>query len=163
MASGNTLAELLPLSSEFPAANGAEIDARNSRPVLDFDPDNDEDAIFTKILPDHYAGGGFTLHVFYAMSSAEVGDVLLKAAIERIGTSQDIDSDSFAPPQSASASTVPATSGVPGEVAITFTNAQIDGLVKGELYRVKITRDADDAADTAAGDLEFIGAEIRET
>lgn len=162
MASGNSLAELLPLSNQFPAANAARPDARNSHPLLDFDADANENGVFTKVLPDHYAGGGFTLDIFYAMSSAITGDVVLAAAIERVGTSQDIDSDSFAPARS-DTFTVPGTSGVPGKATLTFTNAQIDGLLKGELYRIKITRDADNAADTAAGDLEFIGAEIRES
>ncbi len=162
MASGNQLAELLPLSNQFPAANGAEFDTRNDHPLLDFDADADQDALFTRVLAQLYSGLGFTLDVVFAMSSATTGNVVLMAAIERFDPTHNLDTDSFAVVQSATVA-VPGTNGQEAKASIVFTNAQIDGLLKGETYRLKLSRDANNVSDTAAGDLEFVSAELRET
>lgn len=39
----------------------------------------------------------------------------------------------------------------------------MDSLAAGEAFRLKVTRDADNASDTMAGDAELIGVEIKET
>jgi len=57
---------------------------------------------------------------------------------------------------------VSATSGIVVITNITFTDgADMDSVAVGELYRIKITRDV--ANDTAAGDAELLGVEIKET
>jgi hypothetical protein len=88
--------------------------------------------------------------------------VIWNAAFERMDTALDIDADSFATAIAAAAATVPGTSGFPKYTTISFTNAQADGIVAGEMYRLKITRDADNASDTAAGDAELLGVEVRQ-
>lgn len=164
MASGNTLLTLFPQDNEPPSSSYATLDTRNGHPVLDYDAAADESAIFTGILPRHYAGGGLTVYLHYAMSSAESGDVVLTVAFERIGDQQqDIDSDGFATAKSATV-TVPATSGLVDIASLAFTDgAEIDSIAVGEAFRVKVTRDADNVADTAAGDLELLAVEIKET
>ena len=164
MASGNLIAEFGPLNNEPPTTAPATFDVRNDHPVLDFDAAADESAIFTVIMPQHYAGGGLTVKVHYAMSTATANGVRLDVAIEKIGDEQqDIDADGFAAVQSVT-DTVPATSGHVGVATVTFTDgAQMDSVVAGDAYRVKVTRDADHAGDDATGDLELVGVEIRET
>lgn len=163
MASGDTLAVLHPHDNEPPASNFATLDLRNNHPVLDFDDTTNEDAVFSFVMPQNYAGGGLTVRIGYSMTSATTGDVDIDAAIERIGDQQlDVDADSFAAANSVDNTTVPGTSGNVDVVEITFTDgADMDSLAAGELGRIKITRDA--ASDTASGDLELHFVEIQET
>ena len=165
MASGNTLLVFSAQDNEPPSSAFATLDTRNLHPVLDFDGAADESAVFTGILPRSYAGGGITVYIHFAATSATSGDVVWTSAFERIGDgSQDIDSDSFA-----TANTVThATSGTSGNVeiaAIAHTaGAQLDSIAVGELFRIKITRDADNASDTMdATDAELIQVELKET
>ena len=111
MASGDTLLVFTPLHNEPPASAYATLDLRNAHPLLDFDGSADEEAVFTALLPRHYAGGGLTAILHVAFSSATSGTSRWQAAIERIDASGlDIDADSFAAFQSAGAS-VPGMSG----------------------------------------------------
>ena len=163
MASGDTLLIFGPHDNEPPASNFATLDLRNGHVVLDFDASTNESAIFSGIMPQHYDGGGVTVFLHYAMSSAETGDVDWDAEFERIGDQQqDIDTDSFAAANSVDNTTVPGTSGLVDVVSIAFTNgADMDSVAAGEAFRLRITRDA--ASDTAAGDAELLAVEIRET
>lgn len=163
MATGDTLLIFTPLHNEPPSSNPATLDIRNQHPVLDFDDTTNESAVFSGIVPRIYAGGGMTVYLHYAMTSAVSGDIDWDVAFERIGDQQqDIDSDSFAAVQSVDNTTVPATSGLVDIVNIAFTDgAQIDSIAVGEAFRLKVTRDA--ASDTAAGDAELVGVEIKET
>ncbi|RKY12813.1 MAG: hypothetical protein DRP52_04270 [Planctomycetota bacterium] len=139
------------------------LDTRNLHPVLDADASTDESAVFTGVMPRHYAGGGVTVYIHYAMSSATSGNIDWDAQFERIGDQQqDLDSDGFAAVQSVNNTTVPSTSGLVDIVSIAFTDgAQMDSIAVGESFRLKITRDA--SADTAAGDAELVAVEIKET
>ena len=163
MASGDTLLVFTPLHNEPPASNFATLDLRNLHPVLDFDPGTNESAVFSGVMPRHYGGGGITVYLHYAMTSAASGNVDWDVAFERIGDQQqDIDSDGFAAVNSVDNTTVPGTSGFVDVVAVTFTDgADMDSVAVGEAFRLKITRDA--ASDTAAGDAELVAVEIKET
>ena len=163
MATGDTLLIFTPLHNEPPASNPATLDTRNQHPVLDFDAATNEDAVFSAVMPRSYAGGGLTVYIHYAMSSAESGDVDWDVAFERIGDQQlDIDADSFAAVQSVDNTTVPDTSGLVDIVSVAFTDgAQMDSVAVGEGFRMKVTRDA--ASDTAAGDAELRFVEVKET
>lgn len=163
MASGDTLLIFTPLTNEPPSTNYATLDTRNSHPVLDFDDTTNEDAVFTGVMPQHYGGGGVTVYLHYAMSTATSGDVDWDAAFERIGDQQqDIDADGFAAVNSVDNTTVPGTSGNVDIVSIAFTDgADMDSVATGESFRLKITRDA--VSDTATGDAELVAVEIRET
>lgn len=163
MASGDTLLIFTPQCNEPPAANYATLDTRNQHPVLDFDAATNESAIFSAVLPRNYGGGGVTVYLHYAMSTAVSGDVDWDVAFERIGDQQqDIDSDGFAAVQSVDNTTVPGTSGNVDIVSVAFTNgAQMDSVAVGEGFRLKVTRDA--VSDTATGDAELRFVEIKET
>lgn len=164
MASGNTLLVFTPHANEPPSASFATFDTRNNHLVLDFDAAADENAIFAGVLPRNYAGGGITVYIHWAASTATSGDCIWNAAFERVGEGQqDIDSDGFASAQAGTA-TAPATSGNIDIQAITFTNgAQMDSIAVGEAFRLKITRDADNGSDTMTGDAELLAVEIKET
>lgn len=163
MASGDTLLIFTPLMNEPPASVFATLDTRNQHPVLDFAAAINENAIFTGIMPRNYAGGGITVYIHYAMSSAVADTVDWDVAFERIGDQQlDIDADSFAAAKSVNDTTVPDTSGLVDIVSIAFTDgAEIDSIAAGESFRIKITRDA--VSDDATGDAELVSIEIKET
>ena len=166
MASGDTLAVFVPANNEPPASAYATLDTRNAHPTLDFDGATDEEAVFTSILDRKYAGGGLTINIHCAFTSATSGSVRWQAAIERIDASSlDIDADSFAAFQSGGG-TAPGTSGQVIVVAVTMTSgAQMDSLAVGESYRLKIRRDADGTSgtDDIATDAELIAVELKET
>ena len=164
MATGDTLLILTTLMNEPPASAGASPDTRNAHAVLDFDAAANENALFRGILPRNYGGGGITVYVHYAMSSATTGSVIWNTAFERIGDgAQDIDADGFAA-AIALTHAVPATSGNVAVAALAHTNgAQIDSIVVGESFRLKVTRDAAAAGDDATGDAELTAIELKET
>jgi len=163
MASGDTLLIFHPYNNEPPTANYATLDTRNQHPVLDFDATTNETAIFTGVMPRAYAGGGLTVYLHYAMTSAEAGTVDWDVAFERIGDQVlDIDGDSFAAVNSVDDTTVPGTTGLVDVVSVAFTDgADMDSVAVGEAFRMSVTRDA--ASDDAAGDAELLTVEIKET
>ena len=166
MASGETLLIFTPLNNEPPAAAFTTFDTRNLHPVLDFDADSDEEAVFSAILPRRYGGGGLTVTCYWAFTSATSGLISTEAQIERIDTgSLDLDADSFAAIQAAGG-TAPGTSGQTVAINILFTaGAQMDSLAAGEPFRLKIRRDANgtSATDSATGDAELVAVEVKET
>ena len=163
MASGDTLLQFGPLNNEPPSSSLATLDLRNGHPVLDFDDTSNESAIFSGVMPQHYAAGGVTVYLHYAMTSATSGDVDWDVEFERIGDQQqDIDSDSFAAANSVDNTTVPGTSGNVDVVSVAFTDGEdMDSVEAGEKFRIRVTRDA--SSDTATGDAELVAVEIRET
>lgn len=164
MASGDTLLQFNALHNEPPSSNAATLDLRNQHPILDFDDTTNESAVFSAVMPQHYAGTtGVTVYIHYAMSSAEADTVDWDAAFELIGDQDlDIDGDSFAAVNSVDDTTVPGTSGLVDIVSIAFSNgADMDSVIAGDGFRLKITRDA--SSDDASGDAELRWVEIRET
>lgn len=163
---GAFVLQLSPLANEPMTSSPATPDVRNFHPVLDFDGATDEEAVFTAVLPNGYGGGGLTVDTFWALTSATSGSLRVQAAIERIDASSlDIDADSFASFNSAGGS-APGTSGHVIKVTITFTaGAQMDSLAAGELFRLKIRRDADGTSgtDDIGTDAELLFTTVRET
>ena len=163
MASGDTLLTFTPLANQPPASTYATFDTRNGHVVLDFDASADEVAVFGDVLPRHYAGGGVTVTLVWMATTATSGNVVWSVAIERGDTATDLDTDSFATANTATAA-APATSGAPAYTTIAFTNgAQMDSLAVGEAFRLKVQRTGSSGSDTATGDAELLAVEIKET
>jgi hypothetical protein len=159
MATGETLYVFTPQAK---AQGTATIDTINGNPVLDFDSATDETAIFLGVLPRNYAGGGITATIVWS-SGLTTGDVVWDLQVERQNEGTDMSSDSFAAAQSVTDSTN-GTAEYANYCTIPFTNgAQMDSLGVGESFRLKLTRDADNVADTLAGDASLRRIEIKET
>jgi hypothetical protein len=151
----------MPLGSEPPATNFAAFVSRNNDWVLAFDQTTQEAAVWKAVLPRNYAGGGITVYLTWA-AVPTTGTVGWDVAFERIGDgSQDIDADGFATAKVVTAATVPGTSGNTDITNVAFTNSEIDGLVVGEVFRLRVRRDV--ATDTAAGDAQLLAVELKET
>jgi len=166
MASGDTLAVFTPLDNLPPASSYATLDTRNAYAVLDFDADADESAVFEGVMPRNYAGGGVTVTVGWAATSATSGTISLDLSFMSVSDdADDLDTKSFAAANNANPTTASAT----GEVdysATTFTDgADMDSVAVGELFYLKVTRDADGttSTDNMTGDMELVFVEIKET
>ncbi len=175
MASGDTLLILNVLHAVPPATNYATLDTiaggstpAEAWPCLDFDPDASEYMDFPNlIMPRHYAGTtGITVTIVWAAPSETVvtDECRWEAALQRVND------DAVALTVDAAyayngVSADPPT--VANEVAyddITFTNgADMDSVVAGEMFNLRIYRDHDHADDTATGDCCLLAIEIKET
>lgn len=165
MASGNTLV-VFPASAGIPPSSSfAPLIRRNNHLLAAYDAAADENLDFEGVLPRHYAGGGLTITLVWMAATATSGNVIWNAQIERHSDDDiDLDSDSFSAANASSAVAAPSVSGEVSYDTITFTDgADMDSLVAGESFRLRITRDADNASDTMAGDAQLMRVEIRET
>jgi hypothetical protein len=140
-----------------PASAYATLDTRNSVACLDFDDATDESAVFVGIIPEGASlGSGLKIRLHWAATTATSGDVRWDVSLERMTT--DIDSDSFDTVASATATTN-GTSGILTVTEITLTT--IDSVTAGDGFRLKVTRDANNAADTMSGDCGLFLCEVR--
>ncbi len=173
MASGDALCVWRATDNEPPDADFATLDTILTAsadepddviPVLDFDPGaTQEYAAFSAVMPEHYGGGGVTLTLMWS-SDATTGNVKWDAAFKSFTVDvDDMDSKAYAAIQTATEATASAA----GEIQYTdiaFTNAQIDGLLKNEYFRLTITRDSADSGDTMnSNDAELIAVYLTET
>jgi hypothetical protein len=165
MATGNTLAAFPALANEPPSSSAAAFDVRNGQPHLAFDAGTNESAIFSGVLPDHYAAGGITVTLIWRAATAITGTVRWQVAFERQDDEGlDTDTDSFATAVEVTAAAPTTAAGQVQYTAVAFLNSEIDGLLKNERYRLKVTREADDATnDTMAGDAQLLHVLVRET
>ena len=155
MASGDTLA-YFPASAGIPTpTNGATIDTRNNHIVYDFDDTTNEYLIFEGYMPSSYDDtSNIVVIIYFSATSATSGDVLWNVQAEN-GSGLDIDADSFASAVNPGTKTVKATLGETASVSPILTRAQFDSIIAGEMFRLKISRDASNASDTATGDMEL--------
>ena len=170
MASGDTLATFFANNDEPPDTNPATLDTRGGAAnaqqlVLDFDAGTDESAEFSGFMPRHYgAATGITVTIMWAASSATSGDCIWDVSFKSYTDDvDDLDTKVFAAVNSVTA-TAASASGEVDYVTITFTDgADMDSIAAGEFFRMRITRDADNASDTMTGDAELVSIEIQET
>lgn len=133
-------------------------------PTLAFDAATDESVDFLGILPRAYGGGGLTLTLHWA-STATSGAVVWNAAFRRIADdAEDINTTAHSYDYNAVTATTASAAGEVDYATITFTNgADMDSLAVGELFVLRINRDADNGSDDMAGDALLIAIEVRET
>lgn len=164
MASNDTLVFVNALHNEPPSSAFATLDNRNNIPVLDFGAATDENAEFGLFMPRNYAGGGLTVVIGWMASTATSGNVVWNVGFKSVSDdADDLDTKSYAAVNTATAAAATA-SGEVDYVEIPFTNgADMDSIAAGEYFRMKITRDADNGADTMSGDAELLFVAIRES
>lgn len=171
MASGDTLVVFTALHNEPPATAFATLDVRagGSTPaeqlvVLDFDADTDETAEFGGFMPRVYGAGGITVTIGWMATTATTGNCIWDVSFKSVSDdADDMDTKAFA----AVNSVTDAAASASGEVAyatVTFTDgADMDSVAAGEYFRMRVTRDANNASDTMSGDAELVFVEIKET
>lgn len=158
-----TVAILTPESAHYPASNYAPFSLSNQRPILMYDAATDETAYWTLVGVQGITTP-LTLVITYAMASATSGNVIMYAQVEAISDGDAIDTDSttsFDSANTSSATAVPGTAGYIDQISITLTNN--DSIAAADYVRISISRDADNAGDTATGDLYLLVAELRDS
>ena len=162
MASNDTLLIWSPLAAELAENVYPRMDFRNAHPVVDFEDAQDATITFHGVLPKSYSGNGVVVKIHWAATSATTGNVRWVSNIERIGDQVlDIDTDSWG-------TSVYANDDCPGTcgyVKVSNRNhdegAEMDNLVAGELFRLKVKRESG-VSDTMVGDAELLMVELRE-
>jgi len=152
---------LTPESAAMPSSNFAPLTKVNGRPVLAFDAATDESAVWTIIAPQGLSGA-LSVKLTYMMAAATTGSVVFTAEVEAVadGDAVDLDTTSSFDSANSGSDAVPGTAGYPAQFTISLTNA--DSIAAGDLVRIRITRDADNASDTATGDAYLRAAEVIE-
>ncbi len=160
-----TLAVFTAGNNEPPTTLFARADNDNGHPVLAFDADTEWFAIFTGRLIRSYTGNGITASLGWWADTATTNNVRWTGQFAR---NQDETTDMDAAPTYSTrieaTSAAPSTNGFIQYVDIPFTDgAQIDSMIVGESFQMRISRDVLDAADLMAGDAFLHTIELRET
>lgn len=165
MAAGEVLAKFFPSQNEPTATVHAQRSGRNLHPILRFDAAVDWFAVFTDVLDQKYSGGGITAYIHWSADGVTTNNTIWTIDFERIGDGiQDTDTDGFTGTPGTVTDAAPGTDGDVTIASIARTDgAQIDSIAVGDLYRIKVSRDADNASDNMAADAELHCVELRET
>lgn len=148
-----------------PSSNHADRGVVQNREYMAFDAATVE-AMYTAAfhMPAAYTGSGtLKVDIYYAMASATSGKVDFEICVEAITSGDAVDTDSASSFDTANAAneTVPGTAGYMSKLTITLTNK--DSVAAGDMVRLKLERDADDATDdTASGDARVYAVVLRE-
>lgn len=153
---------LLPIPGIFDATSPPGLGFFNSKPRMLFDDATDEICHWTFRMPANYASA-LVFKAQYSMASATTLEVIIACQIMAItdGDAAAVDSDSYDTVNTSGATTVPGTAGYMDEISLTLTNA--DSVGPGDWVAVKFSRDANNAGDDAAGDMEVFGASLEYT
>ena len=164
--SGQTLCGFFPMDNEPPSSNYATFDVRNGHPVLTFPDAVVYAAIFTGIMPKRYKGGDVNVLINWMSDGTSTSTVCFSAQLERmdVGTT-DLDADSFGTQVIDTTGVAgSSTSGIQSQTTIALTTgAQMDSVVAGDTFRLKITRETGQANDTLASDVQLVSVYVKET
>jgi hypothetical protein len=164
--SGQVLVDFVPFDNEPPSSNYATIDVRNGHPVLVFPDAVVYAAVFTAKMPARYSGGGVTVLIDWMSDGTSTNKVCFSAQLERVdvGTT-DLDADSFGTQVIDTTGVAGnATSGIESQTSIALTaGGQMDSVVAGDRFRLKITRETGQANDANGGNIQVTGVTIKET
>lgn len=160
-----TYAAFTPLDNQAPTSAFATLDTRTSGvAVLDFDSTALESAIFVGCLPEAaVTTSGLKVRLAWTADTVTNTDAVVWAIQwQKIDTSTDLDTDAFSNTVTATAA-ASGTAGVPVITEITITGtANLDSIVAGDFYRIKISRDGTNASDALTNDACLVGVEIRD-
>jgi len=152
-------------SNQPPATNFAVLDTRNSISVLEFrDTTADDAAIFVGVMPEAAVlSSGLKVRIHWMSDTETSGNVRWQAHFQRCDTGTDLDSDSFdANASNEATGTASATLGAPTITEITCGSGAIDGIVAGDAYRLRITREQSDSTnDTMTCVAQVFAVEVR--
>lgn len=153
---------ILTIPGFFDGSNPPGYETFNSKPRCLFDDSTDEIMHWTFRLPENFSSS-LVLKTQYSMASATSGNVIIAAEVMAVtdGDAQAVDSDSYDTVNTSSATAVPGTAGHMDEISLALTNA--DSAAAGDWFALRVRRDADNASDTASGDLELIALSLEYT
>lgn len=160
-----TYGRFTPLDNQPPTSAYATLDTRTSGvAVLDYDQTALESAIFVGCLPEAaVTTSGLKVRLAWTADTVTNTDAVVWAIQwQKIDTATDLDTDAFSNTVTATAA-ASGTAGVPVITEITITGtANLDSIVAGDFYRIKISRDGTNASDTLTNDACLVAVEIRD-
>jgi len=154
---------VLPSSSAPALAKIAGTDTGNIKQllVLDYDASADEHASWTFIMPGDYASGG-SLIVYGMINGTTAANTIMAAEVACV-TPADADTP-IEHAKSAAATCTIATNTTEANRLLSGTiTLNMDSAAAGDLVTIVISRDADNASDTATPDFRFLGARFSYT
>lgn len=157
MASGDQLFAFVPNQHEPPVTDYGTWSLRNSHPVIEFDAATKETVYFSAIMPVDIPAGGVDVKITCMAATATTGTIGWLIAFEHMSDGTDLDADSFDAENTATAVTVPTTSGESFVVTKNVAAADTDAIGAGDAFRLRIARDV--ATDTASGYAQLLGVE----
>lgn len=154
------------LEASPPATAYATLDYRaggstpaESFPVWDFDASATEYLDLVGVMSPRYSGAALKVRLPWTATSATTGGVRWEGSFRRLDTAEDVDTSLSYTFQGATA-TAPGTNGFPLYTEVAFSAAQIDGVLAGEMFVLRIRRKHDDAGDTMTGDAELWASQV---
>lgn len=175
MASGETLIPLTPNHCSPPGANAATLDTitggstpAENWPCLDFDASASEYMDFPNlVMPQNYAGTtGITVIIKWAApgETTVTDECRWEAALQRINDDAVALTVDAAYAYNGVSADPPSAANEVAYDSITFTDgADMDNVVAGEMFNLRVYRDHDHADDTATGDCCLLAIHIKET
>ena len=144
------------------ATQGAQIEGGEDSWALLFDATTDEGACWDFQMPETYNTTTMTISLIYSMASGTADQVQWEGAWACHSEGEDLDTIGFDTLKEFAADTVENAAGEVSMVTQTFTSAESDGVVKGDLCQFQLSTDADDGTnDDATGDRELRAIYIR--
>lgn len=147
-----TLLEFVPLAADIrgSSTDRPTFNTRNGHRILEFKPGVDDEAFFTSVMPEAYAAAGISVVIEFMADNNTAGNMIIGVAFERLEVGvTDLDSDGFATEKTVSIA-VPATSGQLVRATIAFSDAEIDGIVIADAFRMRLRREGTNVSDTAS-------------
>ena len=175
MPSGDTLIVLNPLHGVPPATLAATLDTiaggstpAETWPCLDFDPDASEYMDFPNlVMPQNYAGTtGISVIIIWAApgETTVTSECRWEAALQRINDDAVVLTVDAAYAYNGVSADPPSVANEVAYDTITFTDgADMDSVVAGEMFNLRIYRDHDHADDICTGDACLLAVHIKET
>lgn len=165
MASGDTLVSFNSYAYFPPAANYALLATRGATypvPLLSFTSTAIATGLFLLQMPAHYAGNGVTFRITWACDTATSGVVGWQVAFSRLNAAnQDLDSIAFAAAQTVVAITTSITAGVLTTSSLNISSgANMNSVTTGDWFVLSVANNT--GSQTATGNTQFLGAELRE-
>ena len=158
----NTVARFGANDGVFPATDPAGTINRNDHALLTFPDAATTDILFEGIVDRIYNfNRSLVVDIHWCAATAVAGSVRWVAQIENLAEGgQDLDVDGF-PVGVGAAQATNATAGVLTYTGLTMTNAQADGIVAGNSFRLRVRRDGTDGSDTMTDTAQVLAVEIR--
>lgn len=158
---GTHLGDFTGNDAIFPSTDPAGFTSRNENACVTFDDGSevdDEKAIFEGVMSNDYvAGNDIIVDIDWVAETAITGDVVWGIEFELVGVGGgDIDISPFAAMVEASPTATDVTNGAAARSIITFLSSQVDAVLAGASYRIRITRVTTDVADDMVGDAQML-------
>ena len=170
MASGDSVLEIhavMPpntLAATFSTMLGAATPTENF-PIWVYGKDTSLYMDFHCRLAENYDGGGVTVQIIWSAVGVTTNEVRWAAAIRRVGDDiEDLDTTAHSYAYNVVDATAPGTIGEVSYDTIAFTSgADMDSLAAGEMFVLRIQRDADASEDNLDDDVQLHRISMIET